>query len=109
MDYCWIKADLDDTEEVDRLKQAINKANTDGDITTVYFIDEKYNAMGAYCSTNILYRPMILDIKKYLEIRLSNFFLAHDIIHAEMVLLKERASQEKQTMIDVSPDKLPVC
>ena len=109
MDYCWIKADLDDTEEVDRLKQAINKANTDGDITTVYFIDEKYNAMGAYCSTNILYRPMILDIKKYLEIRLSNFFLAHDIIHAEMVLLKERASQQKQTMIDVSSDKLPVC
>jgi hypothetical protein len=52
---------------------------------------------------------MILDIKKYLEIRLSNFFLAHDIIHAEMVLLKERASQQKQTMIDVSSDKLPVC
>lgn len=109
MDYCWIKADLDDAEEVDRLKQAINKANTDGDITTVYFIDEKYNAMGAYCSTNILYRPMILDIKKYLQIRLSNFFLAHDIIHAEMVLLKERASQQKQALIDMSPDKLPVC
>ena len=109
MDYCWIKADLDDTEEVDRLKQAINKANTDGDITTVYFIDEKYNAMGAYCTTNILYRPMILDIKKYLEIRLSNFFLAHDIIHAEMVLLKERDSQQKQALIDMSPDKLPVC
>ena len=109
MDYCWIKADLDDAEEVDRLKQAINKANTDGDITTVYFIDEKYNAMGAYCTTNILYRPMILDIKKYLQIRLSNFFLAHDIIHAEMVLLKERASQQKQALIDMSPDKLPVC
>ena len=109
LDYCWIKADLDDAEEVERLKQSINKANTDGDITTVYFIDEKYHAMGAYCTTNILYRPMILDIKKYLEIRLSNFFLAHDIIHAEMVLLKERASQQKQAMIDMSPDKLPVC
>ena len=109
IDYCWIKADLDDAEEVDRLKQAINKANTEGDITTVYFTDEKNHAIGAYCSTNILYRPMILDMKKHLEIRLSNFFLAHDIIHAEMVLLKERDSQQKQTMIDVSPDKLPVC
>lgn len=109
IDYCWIKADHDDAEEVDRLKQAINKANTEGDITTVYFTDEKNHAIGAYCSTNILYRPMILDMKKHLEIRLSNFFLAHDIIHAEMVLLKERDSQQKQTMIDVSPDKLPVC
>ena len=100
---------MDDTEEVDRLKQSINKANAEGDITTVYFTDEKSHAIGAYCSTSILYRPMILDMKKYLEIRLSNFFLAHDIIHAEMVLLKERASQQKQTMIDVSSDKLPVC
>lgn len=109
IDYCWIKADLDDAEEVDRLKQAINKANTEGDITTVYFTDEKNHAIGAYCSTNILYRPMILDMKKHLEIRLSNFFLAHDIIHAEMVLLKERDSQQKQALIDMSPDKLPVC
>ncbi len=32
-----------------------------------------------------------------------------DIIHAEMVLLKKQASQQKQAIMDMDPDKLPVC
>ena len=45
----------------------------------------------------------------YAVINNCNFFLAHDIIHAEMVLLKKQASQQKQAIMDMDPDKLPVC
>lgn len=96
-EYAWDTADLNDANEVERLKHSINVANKQCTVTTAYEIDEEIRKLCVFCSTSILYRPMVINLKDYLQIRLNNFFLAHDIVHAEMVLLKER---EERSMID---------
>ena len=93
LDCCWKSVKLSDIDEVKRLKFAINEANSKSDVTTVYFIDEEEQFMGVYCTTSILYRPMITNLKDYLRIRLLNFFYAHDIVNAEMTLIKEKEQQ----------------
>lgn len=108
-DYCWMRVDIDDTEKVERLKHAINYANDNGSVTTVYFTDDDEKSIGVYCSTCILYRPMVYSLKDYLAIRLNNFFLAHDLVNSEMTLMAERDKKNllEQGLLDV--DKLPVC
>ena len=104
------KEKLDDAEEMYRLKLAINKANSICTITTYYETDDKAQLAYVYCTTSILFRPMVHNLRQYLYTRLSNFFLAHDIINAEMLLLKEREQVGLvHSVIDVSPDDMPVC
>lgn len=108
-DYCWEKISLDDTEEVERLKHAINYANSNSSVTTTYFIDEEMREIGVYSRTSILYRPTITNLKDYLSIRLHNFFLAHDLVNSEMTLMEER-DKKKRSELDLSDiDILPVC
>ena len=107
-DYCWMKIDLGDTEKVERLKHSINYANANGSVTTVYFTDDDEQYIGVYCTTSILYRPMITELKDYLAIRLNNFFLAHDLVNSEMTLMAER-DRKKQSELDmIKIDKSPV-
>jgi hypothetical protein len=109
-DYSWKRVSLDDTEEMYRLKLAINKANSICTITTYYEADDKAQLAYVYCTTSILFRPMVHNLRQYLYTRLSNFFLAHDIINAEMLLLKEREQVAlAHSVMDVSPDDMPVC
>lgn len=107
MDYCWKKISLDDTEEVERLKHAINYANSNSSVTTTYFIDEETREIGVYGRTSILYRPTITNLKDYLSIRLHNFFLAHDLVNIDMLLADEREKLKQPEIIKV--DKLPIC
>jgi hypothetical protein len=44
---------------------------------------------------------MIFNLKQYLYTRLLNFFLAHDIINAEMTLMAEREASQQGRMINV--------
>lgn len=109
MDYCWKQVSLNDTEEVERLKHSVNYANCNCNITTAYFTDDEEQTIGVYSKTCILYRPMITNLKEYLDIRLNNFFLAHDLVNSEMTLMAER-DRKKQSELDLSNlDKLPVC
>lgn len=109
LDYCWKKVSLDDKEEVERLKHAINYANSNCSVITSYFIDKETRAIGVYGRTSILYRPAITNLKEYLDIRLNNFFFAHDLVNSEMTLMAERDKKGllEQGLLDV--DKLPVC
>lgn len=107
-DYCWMRVDLGDTEKVERLKHSINYANANGSVTTVYFTDDDEQFIGVYCTTSILYRPMVSDLKDYLAIRLNNFFLAHDLVNSKMTLMAER-DKKKRSELDLSDiDKLPI-
>lgn len=94
-DYNWKTVKLDDIDEVVRLKRAINKANQDSVVNTVYEIIEEEQEMYIYCTRCILYRPMITNFKKHLEIILHNFFHAHNLLNAELVLLQERDRQNQ--------------
>lgn len=108
MDYCWKKVRLDDKEEVERLKHAVNYANSNCSVTTSYFVDEKTREIGVYGRTSILYRPTITNLREYLGIRLNNFFFAHDLVNSEMTLMAER--DKKRSEMDLSDiDKLPIC
>ena len=104
--YCWKRVLLENVEEVERLKHAVNYANTRSSITTVYFIDDEEKYIKIYYKTCILYRPMISNLKDHLEIRLNNFFLANDLVNTEMILKEER-DKMKQEMFKM--DKLPIC
>lgn len=104
-DYCWRCVKLENVEEVERLKQAINKANGDCSITSIYDIDEEEKTMTVSSTTSILYRPMIANLKDYLGIRLSNFFFAHELINSEMVLDKKLSEQLNDSMSEAGRGK----
>lgn len=97
-DYCWKSVKLENDEEVDTLKRAVNKANGDCSITSLYTIFEEDQTVVVSSTTSILYRPMIANLKDYLYIRLSNFFLAHEIINSEMLQDKRRLEQQNDSI-----------
>lgn len=106
LDYCWKKVSLDDTEEVKRLKHAVNYANSNCTVTTVYFTDDENICV--YCKTSILYQPMISNLKDYLDIRLRNFFLAHNLVNSEMTLMAERDKKKMEELDLLNIDKLSI-
>ena len=101
-EYSWESVSLDNTIEVERLKYSINEANNKCTVTTVYNIDEEERTMEVSTTTSILYRPMIFNLKIYLQTRLHNFFYAHDLVHAETVLQRERDEQNMINKYDVT-------
>ena len=94
-EFCWKKVRIDNTEVVKQLKLAVNYANSNCSVITYYDtdIDEQYICL--YCTTHILYRPAISNIKDYLDIRLNNFFFAHDLVNSEMTLMAEREKKDQ--------------
>ena len=94
-EFCWKKVRIDNTEVVKQLKLAVNYANSNCSVITYYDtdIDEQYLCL--YCTTHILYRPAISNLKDYLDIRLNNFFFAHDLVNSEMTLMAEREKKDQ--------------
>ena len=94
-EFCWKKVRIDNTEVVKQLKLAVNYANSNCSVITYYDtdIDEQYLCL--YCTTHILYRPAISNLKDYLDIRLNNFFFAHDLVNSEMTLIAEREKRDQ--------------
>ena len=97
-EFCWKKVRIDNTEVVKQLKLAVNYANSNCSVITYYDtdIDEQYICL--YCTTHILYRPAISNLKDYLDIRLNNFFFAHDLVNSEMTLMAEREKKNLPTL-----------
>lgn len=106
-DYCWKVVKLADIDKVGRLKHAINEANANCTVTTYYDEDEKTIDVSSH--TSILYRPMITNLKDYLDIRLSGFFYAHELVNAEMTLMEEREKKKGSELDSLNVDKLPTC
>ena len=93
-DTYWGKIELYDIDESSRLRRAINTANLNNAVMTVYTIDEEGKTMDVHCKRNILFIPEIPEIDQYLRVELSEFFRAHQIVGNEMARLRE---QEKAT------------
>lgn len=93
-DTYWGKIELYDIDESSRLRRAINTANLNNAVMTVYTIDEEGKTMDVHCKRNILFIPEIPEIDQYLRLELSEFFRAHQIVGNEMARLRE---QEKAT------------
>ena len=95
-EYFWKTVDLSDTDEVERLKTAINEANESTTVTVCYEIYEEFQRMYVSSTHCILYNPMITNIKDYLYIRLANFFFVHDVVNTEMMMMEKKEKHERR-------------
>ena len=88
-DTHWGHIELYDIEEFARLKKAINDANLNNRVITIYTIDEAGSNVNVHCKSTILFIPQIPHIEDYLKLELNAFFHAHHYVGNEMAKLRE--------------------
>lgn len=88
-DTHWGHIELDDVEELSRLRKAINAANLNNSVTTVFTINEVEKTMDVHCKSTVLLVPSIPSIEEYLKYELLEFFRAHQFVTNEMMKLRE--------------------
>ena len=91
-DYCWKSVELDDIDEVARLRKCINEANLNCTVKTVFTIDNEGNTMDVHCHAVILFIPEIPNIDDYMRLELNEFFRAHQTVDTELIKLREKES-----------------
>lgn len=89
-DTHWGHVDLNDIDEVSRLRKAINKSNLSTAVTTVFTIDEDGKNMDVHTKTIIPFIYSMPNLEEYLRIELNDFFRAHQMIGTEMSKLREK-------------------
>lgn len=89
-DYCWQSVELQDIDEVARLRKCINEANLNCGVKTVFTIDNEGGTIDVHCHSIILFIPQIPDIAGYLRLELNEFFRAHQVVGKEMEKLREK-------------------
>ncbi len=87
-DYAWKSINLSDIDELARLRKAINEANWEGSVVTVFTIDNETQTMDVHCKTVLLFIPEIPNIEEYLKLELHEFFRAHQLVGAQMEKLR---------------------
>ena len=95
-DYAWGSVELDDIDEVSRLRKAINVANWQNSVTTVFTIDKENNSIDVHCKTTIILIPELPDIVDYMKVELGEFFRAHRLVGNEMARLREKEEAVEQ-------------
>ena len=93
-DTFWGQVELYDIDEFSRLRKAINTANINCDVTTIYTINEAGNNVDVHCKKCVLFLPEIPNIEAYLHAELTGFFRAHHIVSNEMAKLREAEKEE---------------
>ena len=89
-DFTWKSVELHDIDEVSRLRRAINEANWQNSVTTVFTIDDEDKTMDVHCKATILFISQIPDVEIYLRAELQTFFDAHKLVDLEMAKLREK-------------------
>ena len=79
-DNSWKKIDLDCSNAVHRMKQAINKANIYHRLTMSYIIDEEEQVMEIYSASDIPYFTNQTYLKKNLLLKLSDMLESHAFV-----------------------------
>lgn len=94
-DTFWWHAELYDVEELSRLRRAINGANLNTSVTTVYTIDEAGSNVDVHCKATILFIQQIPELEDYLRLELNEFFRAHHFVESELEKLREKDNKDK--------------
>ena len=89
-DTHWGHVELYDIDDVSRLKRAVNGANLNNSVITVYTIDEEKQSVDVHCKSLILFISQIPEIDNYLRLELSEFFRAHQFVGNEMARLRDK-------------------
>ena len=83
-DYNWEVVELDDIEDFSRLRKAINIANFDGAVTTVYEVDKENGRVYLHAKLAFVLAPEIPSLDTYLYVQIVRFFYPHRIVELEM-------------------------
>ena len=73
-DTWWGTVDLDDLDDVSRVRKAINNINVRQNLTLVYSIDEKGQKFAVHTKRQCLLIPQIPQIENYMAAMLTDFF-----------------------------------
>mgnify|MGYP003571264603 CR=1 FL=1 len=92
-DMFWGSVELYDIDELSRLKKAINGANLNFGLTTVYTVNEEGSTVDVHCRSVVLFIPQIPQPDNYLRTELNEFFHVHRFVENE--LAKLRSEEEK--------------
>lgn len=88
-DTYWGSINLDNTDEVSRMKTSVNEANKRTTVNVVYTIDEEKNRMFIYSRKDFIFSDTLPDMEDYLRFVLDSFFHVHHFIGYNMMKLKE--------------------
>lgn len=88
-DTFWLEVELYKTDEVSRLRKAINTANQSELVTTLFTIDDDEKSMYVHSHYSFIFRKNIPDLDDYLKAILYSFFEAHRTITSEASILRE--------------------
>lgn len=93
-DVFWYRIELQDIDEVSRLRKAVNASNLRNAVTTVFTINDEEKTMDIHCKSVFIFTSQIPGIGDYLKVELHDFFRVHHFLYSEMERLrKEEASQ----------------
>ena len=73
-DTWWGTVDLDDLDDVSRVRKAINTINVRQNLTLMYSIDEKSQKFAVHTKRQCLLIPQIPQIENYMAAMLTGFF-----------------------------------
>lgn len=73
-DTWWGTVDLDDLDDVSRVRKAINNINVRQNLTLMYSIDEKGQKFAVHTKRQCLLIPQIPQIENYMAAMLTGFF-----------------------------------
>lgn len=73
-DTWWGTVDLDDLDDVSRVRKAINTINVRQNLTLMYSIDEKSQKFAVHTKRQCLLIPQIPQIEDYMAAMLTGFF-----------------------------------
>ncbi len=95
-DFSWGSVQLDDIDEVSRLRKAINSVNFNfGGLAIVYSIDTESNRMVVHTKRQILVTPEIPNIIDYITAMLTGFFEIKRALTHELDVLRIKATKDK--------------
>ena len=89
-DVHWAHVELYDIDEVSRLRKAINNANLNTEVVTIYTIDNDAKTMDVHTKSTIPFMSSMPDLEDYLRTELNEFFHAHHFVGSEMHKLREQ-------------------
>ena len=73
-DTWWGTVDLDDLDDVSRIRKAINIVNINSFLTMVYSIDQEHQQFAVHTKRQCLVIPQIPNVENYLAAMLAGFF-----------------------------------
>lgn len=95
--FSWGSVDLDDIDEVSRLRKVINSVNFRfGGLSVIYTIDTDHNKMVVHTKRQFLMTPEIPNIVNYVTAMLTGFFEVQRALTHELDRLRlEKEAEQK--------------